>query len=370
MSSTKMHESLPPESFVVKVYSELDQTTVQRRWRQVNTIMRLSMLAGTQIPFDASLNMLLDFAAEIVSFERALLYLWSNEDESDKLRLAVGFDESFPENCQRGNVFSFWAARYERPLLVASGANLQADAVLEAIETKSALIVPLIVSNRVVGSVQLFSSDPDAFSREDAQLLWILVLVAESQLTRDYENEGLIRFAFTDFLTGLKTRGYFEQQLDLELKRAERKRVPVALLMLDIDHFKVINDTYGHHVGDHVLRDVSSVIMNDMREGDTAARYGGEEFVVVLPETSQPAAMQVAQRIRQRVERAKFFTGSPQDTKHLTISIGVSMFDQDARFKHDLIEAADAALYAAKSNGRNQVVAYNTIVRTKAREIS
>ncbi len=113
----------------------------------------------------------------------------------------------------------------------------------------------------------------------------MLSLVAESMLARDYSNETLLRFAFTDFLTGLKTRGYFEQQLDLELARAERRGTPVAVLMIDIDHFKRLNDTHGHPAGDIVLRDVAAILTRELREIDTAARYGGEEFILLLPET-------------------------------------------------------------------------------------
>jgi diguanylate cyclase (GGDEF)-like protein len=354
-------DSVPPEQFVVEVFSELDQTTVQRRWQEVNVILRLSMLGGMQIQLEATLNMLLDFAAEIAFFEKSLVYFWEEDSEQVRLRLVGGMEREVAEPFVRGNIFNFWATRYGRPLLVAAGHNLQADATLEGLGAGAALIVPLVVSNKVIGSMQLFATERDAFTREDAQLFWMLALVAENQLTRDYENEGLIRFAFTDFLTGLKTRGYFEQQLDLEIKRAERKRTPIALLMIDIDHFKSLNDTYGHHVGDQVLRDVSAVLMKELREVDTAARYGGEEFVIVLPETNTAGAMQVANRIRRGVEQAKFFAGSPRQVEHLTISIGVAIFEQDAQTKRELIESADAALYAAKSAGRNQVIAYSSL---------
>ena len=362
-------DSIPPERFVVEVFSELDQITVQRRWREINVILRLSMLGGMQIQLEATLNMLLDFASEIASFDRALVYFWEEDSEQVRLRLASGMERDATEPFLRGNIFNFWATRYGRPLLVTAGHNIQADAALEGLGSGSALIIPLVVSNKVIGSMQLFTRDPETFTREDAQLFWMLTLVAENQLTRDYENEGLIRFAFTDFLTGLKTRGYFEQQLDLEIKRAERKQTPIALLMIDIDHFKALNDTYGHHVGDQVLRDVSAVLMKDLREVDTAARYGGEEFVIVLPETNTTGALQVANRIRRSVEQAKFFAGSPRQVEQLTISIGIAIFDHDAQTKRELIEAADAALYAAKTSGRNQVIAHSGL-NARKREVS
>jgi diguanylate cyclase (GGDEF)-like protein len=220
----------------------------------------------------------------------------------------------------------------------------------------------------VMGSLQLYTDSSNVFSAEDAQLLWIMALSAESLITRDFGNEALLHLAFTDFLTGMKTRGYFEQQLDLEIKRSERRQAPVALLMIDLDFFKKLNDGYGHHVGDQLLRDISTILMKDMREIDTVARYGGEEFVIILPDTNESAAFQVAQRLRRAVAKAKFFAGSPDHVEHLSISVGVSVLGQDAQFKKDLIETADAALYEAKSRGRNQVVRYSEL--NKQRQVS
>jgi diguanylate cyclase (GGDEF)-like protein len=184
-------------------------------------------------------------------------------------------------------------------------------------------------------------------------------------LARDYSNETLLRFAFTDFLTGLKTRGYFEQQLDMELARAERRGTPVAVLMVDIDHFKRLNDTHGHPAGDVVLRDVAAILTRELREIDTAARYGGEEFILLLPETNLQGAQLVAQRVRYSVEQAKFPIGVRTDdgeqTERITISVGVAMFPEEARFKRDLLEASDVALYQAKAEGRNRVVLYADI---------
>lgn len=364
----KALESHPPETFVVEVFSELDADTIRERWHAVNVVLRLSMLAGLQMQLDATLNMLCDFAIEITPHERSLTYFWDESQEQAQLRTVRGLDDIAPETITRGNLLNFWAAKYSRPLLVTRGHNPQADAFLSAIHARSALVIPLFVSNRVMGSLQLFSSDQNAFRREDAQLLWVLSLVAESLLTRDYANDGLIRFAFTDYLTGLKTRGYFEQQLELEIKRSERKKSHFSLLMIDIDFFKRLNDRFGHHAGDQVLRDVASILMKDMREVDTVARYGGEEFVIILPETTGAGARLVAERLRRAVEQAKFFAGSPGAVERLSISIGIAVFDQDAQFRRDLIEFADAALYHAKSHGRNSVVLYSELEKMQRKE--
>ncbi len=356
-----------PEGFVVKVFSELSQETIRERWQAVNVILRLAMLAGLQMQVDATLNLLCDFAGEIAAHDRALIYFWDEERDEAQLRGSRGMESATLEPIAHGNILNFWAAKYSRPLLVRRGHSLDADALLSVARAGSALVVPLFVSNRVMGSLQLFARDSRAFNYEDAQLLWILALVGESLLTREYANDGLIRFAFTDYLTGLKTRGYFEQQLELEVKRSERRKSQFALLMIDIDFFKQLNDTYGHHVGDQVLRDVASILMKDMREVDTVARYGGEEFVIILPETSNPGARLVAERLRRGVEQAKFFAGSPDAIERLTISIGIAVYDQDAQYKRELIECADAALYAAKSQGRNRILLYSEMAAAKGR---
>jgi diguanylate cyclase (GGDEF)-like protein len=363
-------ESLPPERLVVEVFSEISQETIQKRWQAVNTILRLSVLAGLQMQLDATLNMLADFAAEIVAFEGASIYFWDENQDKVQLRVERGLEHVPTETVGSGNILNLWATKFSRPLLVTRGQNEQADALLSTLRARSAMVVPLFVSNRVMGSLQLFSQRTSAFNHEDAQLLWMLSLVAETLITRDFVNDGLIRFAFTDYLTGLKTRGYFEQQLELEIKRSERRKTHFAVMMIDIDYFKRLNDHYGHHVGDQVLRDLASILMKDMREVDTVARYGGEEFVIVLPETGGPGARLVAERLRRAVEKARFFAGSPTTVKRLTISIGIAIFETDARFKSDVIEFADAALYAAKAGGRNRIVMYSEMAAQERKEVS
>jgi diguanylate cyclase (GGDEF)-like protein len=359
------HPSPTPESealerFAVEVFSELHEDTIIRRSREVNVLLRMSMLAGLEMELASTLNLICDLAAEIVSFLRGAVYFWDEDGEVMHMRVTRNMPEHDQESFARANVLNYWSAKLGRPLLLTRHCQPEADALLHAMDAASVLVVPLFVRNRVMGSFHLYGERTDSFSREDAQLLWILSLIAESMLARDYSNETLLRFAFTDFLTGLKTRGFFEQQLDLELARAERRGTPVAVLMIDIDHFKRLNDTHGHQAGDLVLRDLAAILTHDLREIDTAARYGGEEFILLLPETDLQGATLVAQRLRRAVEQANFITGSRavagDGVEHVTISIGVALFPEDARFKHDLLEASDGALYEAKAQGRNRVI--------------
>ena len=182
----------------------------------------------------------------------------------------------------------------------------------------------------------------------------------------EYSDETLIQRATTDYLTGLKTRRYFEEQLDRELKRAERID-PLALIMIDIDHFKQVNDEHGHLAGDMLLRQVGSILMQDLREIDTVARYGGEEFVLLLPDTTSFGARHLAERLRNRIGGGHLVLGSPETKVRLTISLGVASFPTDAQSNTNLLAAADAALYEAKRIGRNRVVLYPELKSTQER---
>lgn len=355
-------EPEPLDRYAIEVLSELTEDTVVRRSREVNVLLRMSMLAGLEMELSSTLNLLCDMAAEIVSFRRGAVYFWEDESAAMRVRVTRNMPAPDPGSFARANVLNYWAAKLARPLLLTRHCQPEADALLHTMDAASVLVVPLFVRDRVMGSLQLFGERTDSFSREDAQLLWMLSLIAESMLARDYSNETLLRFAFTDFLTGLKTRGFFEQQLALELARAERRGTVLAVLMIDIDYFKRLNDTFGHHVGDVVLRDLAAILSRELREIDTAARYGGEEFILLLPETDLQGATLVAQRLRSAVEQAAFFTdtntAASQKTERVTISIGVALFPEEARSKFDLLQAADAALYEAKAQGRNRVVLY------------
>jgi diguanylate cyclase (GGDEF)-like protein len=374
MVSAVLAQPVPnfPHEFVAEVSSELSPQTIHTRWQHVNVILRLSMLTGLPMQLEATLSLLCDLAAEIVSHEKAMVFFWDEGQDQKQPRSSRGFTKNitFPVGIARDNILNLWTAKYGRPLLVSRSRHAQVDALLDFADAGAVLAVPLFVANRVRGSLQLFSSSREGFSQEDAQLLWMLTLVAENLLTREYSSEGLVRLAITDYLTGLRTRGYLEQQLDLELKRSERRREKFALLMIDIDHFKQLNDTFGHHVGDQVLRGVASILARDMREVDTVARYGGEEFAIILPGTTEAGARYVAERLRRAVEQARFSSGSGRPIQHLTISIGVAVYDADARFKRELIELSDAALYAAKKEGRNCVICSSDLARREKKKAS
>ncbi len=153
----------------------------------------------------------------------------------------------------------------------------------------------------------------------------------------------------TDRLTGLYNKGKFNEVLQQEIQRAKRYKRPLSLIIFDIDHFKKINDTYGHKVGDEVLKELANIIKKNIRKTDFAARWGGEEFVILAPETNLEGAKKLAEKLRQAVENHKFPT-----VGKVTISLGVAQLEPDEK-PEDFIVRADMALYKAKEGGRNRV---------------
>ena len=176
-------------------------------------------------------------------------------------------------------------------------------------------------------------------------------------LARDLKeaNEKLRSMAFEDGLTGLFNRRYFEDHLEREISRVNRYSHLLSLIMIDIDHFKKINDIHGHQQGDTVLRAVADVFNDSIRRPDIAARYGGEEFSIILPETDLKGALVLAERIRQFIENLEIKIDS--QILKVTISLGITSYHpaKEKKTKEELIEAADKALYNSKNTGRNKL---------------
>ncbi len=163
----------------------------------------------------------------------------------------------------------------------------------------------------------------------------------------------IYRMATTDALTGLFSREYFRQQYSDMFRRSERYQRPFSVMMIDIDDFKAVNDTYGHPTGDSVLEGMGRIIMDIIRDEDCAARYGGEEFVILLPETIPEKARFPAERLRKSLESYRFQTEKKRFS--VTASIGIAGFPEHATTMDELLEKADQALYEAKRAGKNKV---------------
>ncbi len=168
-------------------------------------------------------------------------------------------------------------------------------------------------------------------------------------------SEKLNELSMTDGLTGLYNHRYLQQRLEIEMQRSERYRIPLALLMIDIDDFKRLNDTYGHLFGDYALKHLSAILLQFTRKIDIVGRYGGEEFLLILPQTGEDMALRVAERIREGVASTSIKPEAVQSI-YLSITIGVACLPRpDIHSSADAIQAADNALYLGKRNGKNRV---------------
>lgn len=212
-------------------------------------------------------------------------------------------------------------------------------------------VIPLVVEERVTA---LFMAD--GLSGENFEDSMILASQLAMEIKKVNLYESVEKLSITDGLTGIYLRRYFTDRLSEEVKRSLRLNLKFSVLMIDIDYFKICNDTYGHMAGDAALCRIAAIIKNNVREIDLAARYGGEEFTLLLPETGMAGAAYVAERIRKAVEDE---TITAYDERlNLTVSIGVSVFPKDAENPDELVDMADRAMYLSKQRGRNRVTVY------------
>jgi diguanylate cyclase (GGDEF)-like protein len=216
----------------------------------------------------------------------------------------------------------------------------------------SVAIVPITRQGRVLGALVLESDEVNYFNTELSQPLSVLLAAAAGSLELAWSYGEVDRRSRTDPLTGLYNRAHFGEQLEEKLALADRYG-PVSLVMVDIDHFKRVNDTYGHEAGDAVLRRVASLIQEAVRATDVCVRYGGEEIALLLPQTGHDEARNMAERLRQSIAATVAFHKGASIP--VTASFGVATYPETVSDREKLFPAADEALYRAKAEGRNCV---------------
>lgn len=333
--------------------------------------------------------------------ERELALLTADGLESLLLRLTVGMQESFKLRDVRLALLDPY--HVVRDLLVSRGVNPSevpglrlltdvADIPHIQVVTKSPMLdewddqkhawltrrgarsvamLPLRRTDGIVGFLSLASSDPKRFTESHAtDFLARFANIAAVCLENAVNRERLRLTGLTDALTGLFNRRYLHQRLHEETARAMRHREPLSCLFIDVDHFKRINDSYGHAAGDQVLHELSGYLQSQLRASDIATRYGGEEFAVILPNTDKRSACHLAERIRLGVgtHPLELETG---ERIRVTVSVGISDLSSGVKTSIPLaakllLERADAAVYGAKSGGRDCIVHANDIAIASA----
>lgn len=227
-------------------------------------------------------------------------------------------------------------------------------------EFSSFVLLPLMADKKFIGLLLLAKYAASAYVPDDLRLLFIISNQAGLAIQNRRLYEQAYYSAITDGLTGIYNHKYFREQLEFQLEKAKEYGFKISLIMVDIDHFKKFNDSYGHQIGDIVLKEVSMVIQSCVNPDNLVARYGGEEFAVILPDTSTEAAIPVAEKIRLEIENHIVKTSEYPDLK-VTVSLGIATFPDHiknmSRMVVELIDIADDSLYSAKNAGRNRVCA-------------
>ena len=251
-----------------------------------------------------------------------------------------------------GEGIAGWVAKHKKPVLIP---DVRVDPRFKVVEDQKRTMVsmisaPLMVKRRVIGVVSLTTRDEmQVFTQHELEL----VVLLSAHISLALENNRLYEISVMDSLTNVYNRRYLEQRLGEEVAYSKRYAKPLTVCLLDIDFFKRLNDTYGHQAGDHVLKKVSALLSQALREYDIVARYGGEEFAVILPTTPKQKGASIAERLRASIADAEF-TYKDKVIK-TSISVGVACFPDDGETSESLVAASDKALYTAKEHGRNQV---------------
>jgi diguanylate cyclase (GGDEF)-like protein len=220
--------------------------------------------------------------------------------------------------------------------------------------SRSGILVPTVAHGTVNGLLLAESNEPDFFREKDQQMLSLVARSASLALENAELHKRTEELTIIDELTETYNYRYFVRKLQEEKRRASRYDLPLSLIMVDIDWFKKLNDSYGHEVGNLILKRLSAIIKQCIRDVDIFARYGGEEFSIILPQTPQREARIIGERIREQVEKEIFDTRKLGKVK-ITVSVGVSSYPENGRSQEELVSITDQALYRAKGEGRNLV---------------
>ena len=335
---------------------------LQRKIFEISTLFEISKNMSFVNDTDVLVEIIIDRAVSALNAQRGSLMIMNEEIDKLEVKVVRGFPGEVrsytrlsPGEGIAGKVFSS-----KQGMLVNYGEDdpmfLRSEIPEKESKILSLICVPMKAKDKVIGVINIINknSDNGEFNPDDMNLLNAIA----SQAAMAIENAKLYEQSITDGMTKLFIHRYFQIRLEEELNRAGRYGSKLSLIMFDVDHFKSFNDTYGHQIGDIVLKEVAKTIKDTVRRDvDIAARYGGEEFAVILPETTSEEAMILAERLRTCISDKKI-PGPEGEILSVNVSLGVSEFPVHASNRMALIKCADLALYYAKEHGRNKTIVY------------
>ncbi len=339
-----------------KTLNELDRDNLEKMVFDLQNLLEIALSLSSNLEFDSLVESILYICIGQMIVDKAAIFLNSNL-ENDDLSLYMSRGYTLEPDLRIVSKSKLINYLYSNCGIIDSEKArdlMTGDTTTKATyeKLKPEIVIPLKSKNSINGLIFLSQKIMEnSYTDQDFQFLEKMAKFASIAV----ENSRLYRMATLDRMTGLFVHHYFQERLIEEIKRSERTGTPLTLLMADLDHFKNVNDTYGHQQGDIILKGTASIIHQNIRGFDIASRYGGEEFAIILTQTDISTAYTIAERLRKKIEDAVYKNGR-KDIK-VTISIGLAQFNHDKdKNAIDLIKRADKVLYEAKAQGRNRVL--------------
>ena len=319
--------------------------------REIYALYEIAQAMGTSLGVADTMALIASKLSNLVPFSCCALFLNNEETETLRCRFATGIDAEIVQqvSVKSGLGLTGWVARNRRTLVNARpAADLEAAGITAATVLQSALVCPLVFNEKFIGTLSVYHVDADCYTDDHRRLLDRVCEQAAAVIYNSIVFEQTQEDSLTDPLTGLPNTRFMFMHLTRELARSERLKTEVSLLVMDLDHFKAINDNHGHHVGDRALREVAGVLRGAIRPYDICVRYAGDEFIVVLSGCSAEEAERKRVELQTAIDEV-VFEAQPGKRLRLSISIGAAVFPHDGNTYETLLATADSRMYHDKS---------------------
>ncbi len=332
--------------------------------RELYALYELAQALGSSLGVSDTMSLISSKLSNIVPFSCCALFLFKEETQALQCRFATGVDADIVQqiNVRAGHGLVGWVARNRRPLVNGRpSADLEATAGLTSTATAldAALVCPLVFNERLIGALAVYHTEADIYTDDHRRLLDRICEQAAAVIYNSIVFEQTQEDSLTDPLTGLPNMRFMFMHLSRELARAERLKSEVSLLVMDLDNFKEINDTYGHHTGDRALRAVAGVLRTAIRPYDICVRYAGDEFIVVLSGCGADEAERKRLELQKAVQDMEFDV-RPGRRLPLGMSIGAAVFPHDGEVYEMLLATADGRMYRDKARRKRTADAHGT----------
>ncbi len=356
------------EEMLILLQDDLERQRMKQQAQVYSALLEISKGLASRLDLSHRLSTTAASARAIIAYDGCFIFLVDAEERQMTVKTVIGYDAVLLEHTfpLTDGLISL-IVRNRQPLLFSDAEKKKRkffpDTCRIEISPRSFLGLPMVIEERVIGVLVFTSDREDAFSSYDRHVLTIMCNQVATSIAQAQVHAQMSQLAMTDGLTGLLNHRRFCDRLAEEFVRSARHPEPFSLLLMDVDHFKRVNDEHGHPAGDAVLKMVSETLMRQVRKIDVVARYGGEEFAVLLPRSDANQAFLTAERIRKAVESGSV----PWQDKAIgaTISIGIAEHPNDATDEVALIASADRALYGSKHAGRNCATLYRAMANTE-----